>query len=299
MMQHMYATIVAAVLLQSAVVTGQELEFECRGACVGTWKKCGGQGLPSGTIRPCCSAEDHCVEKTTSFAQCRPINRPIPPAWPSGEILTCTDPAECDPTTISARLGGLSAARFASNDDIELAFFDVGELDYTESTCLAECQANADCFAFDETVDGDCTLFGKNLFSLEGTLFPFFDAEVFLTKCFLPVPLCDPATREVRRVNPLRRDDGNFHWMAAEGDFRGLFVTDTPASYTLTAAINACRLQQDRLGGCIGFAIEDAPADSGSRVTLLYDFIDFNTHTAYRGDLLAEDPAVYDIQACL
>ena len=109
--------------------------------------------------------------------------------------------------------------------------------------------------------------------------------------------VCDPATREVRQVNPLRRPDGNFHWMEAESDLRDFSITDTPASYVLTAAINACRLQQRRLGGCIGFAIE-GPSDSGGHlVTLLYDFIDGRT-VAYRGDL-ADDPKVYSIQACL
>ena len=76
--------------------------------------------------------------------------------------------------------------------------------------------------------------------------------------------VCDPATREVRQVNPLTRDDGEPHMMAASEDEREFFVTDTPASYVLTAAINACRLQ-DALGGCIGFAIE-GPSERGSYV---------------------------------
>lgn len=64
--------------------------LECNGSCVGTWEKCAGEGIASGTIRPCCSAEDHCVEKTSKFGQCRPTSREIPPSWPSGAILTCT-----------------------------------------------------------------------------------------------------------------------------------------------------------------------------------------------------------------
>eukprot|EP00892_Ulva_mutabilis_P006587 jgi/Ulvmu1/42/UM001_0045.1 len=201
-MQLIYAASLATVLIGSAVVTGQELN--CQGACVATWKKCSGEGIPAGTIRPCCKPDDHCVEKTSSYGQCRPVDRDIPSSWPSGEVLTCT--------------------------------------------------------------------------------------------------VCDPATREVRRVNPLRRDDGNFHWMAADEDIREFFIdTDenTPPSYALTAAINACRLHENvyGLGPCIGFAMEET-GRFGVRVTLLYDIIDFSTHTHYRGDL-AEDPAVYDIQACL
>eukprot|EP00892_Ulva_mutabilis_P010362 jgi/Ulvmu1/7699/UM039_0003.1 len=272
--------------------------LECRGACVGTWKKCAGEGIPAGTIRPCCKPEDHCVEKSSAYGQCRPIARDIPASWPSGDVLTCIDPPECDPTTIISRLSGLSAGRFAINDDIELDFFDVADLDIADSTCPEECQANEDCFAFDYTADGDCTLFGKNLFSLEGSVSPWFDAEVFLTRCFLPEPLCDPASREVRRINPLRRLDGDPHWMAAEEDWRHFSITDTPPSAVLTAAINACRLQQHRLGGCIGFALEGTPGATGASVTLLYDFIDSGTHVPYRGDL-AEDPRVYSIEACL
>jgi len=109
--------------------------------------------------------------------------------------------------------------------------------------------------------------------------------------------VCDPATREVRQVNPLRRDDGEFHWMAQEEDLRFFLVEDTPASYVLTAAINACRLQQLSLGGCIGFAIE-GPNERGSYlVTLHYNFVDTFSTIAYRGDL-ADNPQVYNIEAC-
>eukprot|EP00892_Ulva_mutabilis_P005698 jgi/Ulvmu1/34/UM001_0036.1 len=199
---------------------------------------------------------------------------------------------------VASRLGGLSAWRFAGNEDIRLDFFWTEEV---ATTCLAECQDNPDCVAFDETADGECTLFDERLFSLEANLMPFFDAEVFLTRCYRPEPLCDPATREVRRVNPFRRDDGDPHWMARESDIRDFYITDTPASHVLTAAINACRLQQHSsyVGGCIGFAIEDSPWGEGEhKVTLLYDFVSSNQHRAYRGDL-ADDPRVYNIEACL
>eukprot|EP00892_Ulva_mutabilis_P006142 jgi/Ulvmu1/38/UM001_0040.1 len=294
-MELLYAAGIAA-LLHGAVVTGQQLE--CHGACVATWKKCAGEGIPAGTIRPCCDPEDHCVEKTSKYSQCRPVSRDIPSSWPSGKVLNCTDPPECDPTAIVSRLQTLSAFRLADNDDIEIAFFDGYDLDVRGTTCPEECQASADCFVFGETSDGECTLYGKNLFSLEGTLIPHFDAELFLTKCFLPEPLCDPATREVRRVNSVRRADGGPHWMAADEDVQG-FSIDTPAAYVTTAAINACRLQQfsERLGGCIGFVVEDI--GFGPYITLLYDFIDADTHVAFRGSDLAKSLRVYDIQACL
>eukprot|EP00892_Ulva_mutabilis_P006698 jgi/Ulvmu1/43/UM001_0046.1 len=287
-----YAASVAQLHL--AVVTGQGLD--CSGSCVDTWKKCAGEGIAEGTMRACCKEEDQCVEKTSSFSQCRPISAGIPPSWPSGEVLTCTEPG-CDPATIAARFSGLSAFRFAENRDIELENFDSYDLAVRGTTCLEECQANDDCFAFDETADGDCVLFDKNLISLDGTLIPFFDGEVHFTKCFLPEPLCDPATREARRVNSVRRDDGEFHWMASDEDFRDFFIADAPATYALTAAINACRLQQfdGGLGGCIGFAMEDS--EFGTRVTLHYNFIDSSTHTAYRGDQ-ANKPRVYNIEAC-
>ena len=109
--------------------------------------------------------------------------------------------------------------------------------------------------------------------------------------------VCDPATAEVRLVNPLRRDDGGVHWMAENSDARDFYTTDTPASYVLTAAINACRLQQHRLGGCVGFAIEGPSERDGYLVTLLYNFVDSSTTVAYRGDL-ADNPMVYSIEAC-
>ena len=67
----------------------------------------------------------------------------------------CADPPACDPTTVVSRLSGLSAFRFADNEDIELEFFGVGELDIKGTTCLDECQDNDECFAFDETSDGE------------------------------------------------------------------------------------------------------------------------------------------------
>lgn len=46
-------------------------------------------------------------------------------------------------------------------------------------------------FGIKKLVACSCTLFGKNLFTLEGTLQPHVDAQVFLVKCFLPEP-CAP-----------------------------------------------------------------------------------------------------------
>eukprot|EP00892_Ulva_mutabilis_P010361 jgi/Ulvmu1/7698/UM039_0002.1 len=299
-MRVVLAVFIAAALLNIAVVTGSRLatntsrRLKCNGSCVGTWKKCAGEGIEVTTMRPCCSPQDRCVEKTSKFSQCRPISSGIPASWPSGQILTCPVPLPCDPTSIVSRLGGLSAFRQARNQDIRL------ELIYVEdvaTTCLQECQDNPDCYVFDETADGDCSLYGKNLFALEGTLHPHFDAELFLTRCFLPEPLCDPATPEVRQVKSVTRSDGDYHWMASNGDWRDFYITDSPATFVLPAAINACRLQQHLLGGCIGFAIDHTPTD-GVRVTLLYDFIDADQHVAYRGDL-EEDPEVYSIEACL
>lgn len=57
---------------------------------------------------------------------------------------------------ITATLSGLSAGRFTDNDDIEIAYFDGGDLAEQDSTCVEECQANDACFAFDETADGEC-----------------------------------------------------------------------------------------------------------------------------------------------
>lgn len=107
--------------------------------------------------------------------------------------------------------------------------------------------------------------------------------------------MCDPATREVRQVNPIIAPDqpGSFHQMAADED-TAFFLVDPP-SYTLTAAINACRLNRDRLGGCIGFAIESGVSSQGDRVTLLYNGGDRTR--PFRGDL-ADNPRVYDITEC-
>jgi len=59
-------------------------------------------------------------------------------------------------TAFSVKSLRLSAFRFADNRDIELDFFDSYDLGIKDSTCLQECQENEDCFAFDETVDGEC-----------------------------------------------------------------------------------------------------------------------------------------------
>ena len=109
--------------------------------------------------------------------------------------------------------------------------------------------------------------------------------------------MCDPATREVRKVNPLitPNNPSGFHQMAANSDERYFYVT--PQSYTLTAAINACRLTQDLLGGCIGFAIEAGEPEYGDVVTLLYNRSRGTRN--YRSDLLDEKPEVYSIEACL
>jgi len=61
----------------------------CKGACVRTWDKCAGKGIPSHEIRRCCRSTDHCVKKHSFYSQCRPKSRQIPPSWPSGAILTC------------------------------------------------------------------------------------------------------------------------------------------------------------------------------------------------------------------
>ena len=106
--------------------------------------------------------------------------------------------------------------------------------------------------------------------------------------------MCDPATREVRKVNPLiaPNNPSGFHQMAADSDERYFYVT--PESYTLTAAINACRLTRDLLGGCIGFALD---AEYYGSVTLLYK--EGRGTRNYRSDLLAKKPEVYSIEACL
>lgn len=100
--------------------------------------------------------------------------------------------------------------------------------------------------------------------------------------------VCDPATREVRRLNPAAAPGGGPHQMDAYTDSR---TFGAGGAHALTSAINACRLQQVNLGGCIGFAIE------GTTVTLLYrpgpgttDFV---------ADPDADEPLVYSIEACL
>ena len=107
--------------------------------------------------------------------------------------------------------------------------------------------------------------------------------------------MCDPATRQVRQVDPIISPDqpDGFHQMDADSDTAFFFVT--PVSYTLTAAINACRLNGARLGGCIGFAVEPGTESDGDRVTLLYNAGDRTR--PFRGDL-ADNPKVYDITEC-
>lgn len=107
--------------------------------------------------------------------------------------------------------------------------------------------------------------------------------------------MCDPATREVRQINPIIAPDGGFHQMDTYKDTRLFYVT--PLNYTLTAAINACRLQRARRGGCIGFAVEPATDTRGNKVTLLYNAGPQTKR--YRSDLLDETPQVYSIEACL
>lgn len=68
------------------------------------------------------------------------------------ERITGADPA-CDPTQVAARFGGLSAFLRVDNEAIRVGFFDIGDLDARDTTCLQECQANDDCFAFDLTAD--------------------------------------------------------------------------------------------------------------------------------------------------
>ena len=45
--------------------------------------------------------------------------------------------------------GGLSTFQRVDNEAIRVGFFDIGDLDVTDTTCLQEFQANTDCFAFD------------------------------------------------------------------------------------------------------------------------------------------------------
>ena len=71
----------------------------------------------------------------------------------------CAEPDACDPTTTVALLGGLSAFRLARNNDIVLEFLRVEVLDIKDTTCLEECQDNDECFAFDETADGEYVTF--------------------------------------------------------------------------------------------------------------------------------------------
>lgn len=67
-------------------------------------------------------------------------------------------PSVCDPETVVATLSGLSANLRVDNDAIKLDFFRGGQLDYLDSTCIDECQANDACFAFDETADAECVV---------------------------------------------------------------------------------------------------------------------------------------------
>eukprot|EP00892_Ulva_mutabilis_P006031 jgi/Ulvmu1/37/UM001_0039.1 len=84
--------------------------------------------------------------------------------------------------------------------------------------------------------------------------------------------------------------------MASEPGFREFIVARTPPSYTLSAAINACRLQQHRYGGCIGFATE--PSSWGLDVTLLYNRNSDGETIAYHADM-DNDVHVYNIEGCL
>eukprot|EP00892_Ulva_mutabilis_P006253 jgi/Ulvmu1/39/UM001_0042.1 len=292
-----YVASIATVLLHAAVVTGRGRDYtlKCQGNCVDTWKKCAGEGVPDGTIRRCCSDKDHCVEKSSKYGQCRPIDQDIPSNWPSGRVLTCRD-EYCYPPEVTSRVAGLSAWRHAGNGnlDIELEYFYADEL---PSTCLAACLDNPDCVAIDETYDGICTLYDKKVFSLEADLMPYSGSTVVLARCYWPEPLCDPATREVRKVSPYH---GN-KWMASDTDFRSFHISDTPASQVLPIAINACRLQQhsSKYGGCVGFAMEEVSWDAGAHVvTLLYDFISSDVHHPYIAKK-SNNPTAYDISDCL
>lgn len=75
-------------LLEAGCRAGESLT--CQETCVATWRKCAGEGIPSNTIRPCCSSDDHCVRKTDTYSQCRPKSRELPESWPLGDVLTCT-----------------------------------------------------------------------------------------------------------------------------------------------------------------------------------------------------------------
>ena len=82
--------------------------------------------------------------------------------------------------------------------------------------------------------------------------------------------------------------------MPRDSDVRDFSVT--PRDYNLTAAIIACRLNRNSLGGCIGFALERLTGVDGSRVTLLYDA---GPATIAYPFMLGDNPEVKTIARCL
>lgn len=100
--------------------------------------------------------------------------------------------------------------------------------------------------------------------------------------------MCDPAKDEVRLISPTTAEGGGPHQMDSNTDFRTFFAS--PLEYALTAAINACRLQQSRRGGCIGFALEDGT------ITMLYNPSDGTVDFVPDPDTTAQ---VYSITGCL
>lgn len=106
--------------------------------------------------------------------------------------------------------------------------------------------------------------------------------------------VCFESVGQLAKIDAFAGDDGFPHQMDPDEDTRHFFVT--PRDYAVTAGVNACRLQQSRLGGCTGFAVDSPPGAEGRRVTLLYKR--GPSTFDYRADQVV-DPEAYSIAACL
>lgn len=82
--------------------------------------------------------------------------------------------------------------------------------------------------------------------------------------------------------------------MAADTATRSFIVS--PSDYARTAAITACRLNRDSLGGCIGFALEYVTGRDANRVVLFYNS---GPGTTSYPPTAAGTPRVYTLAGCL
>lgn len=65
----------------------------CLTECSETYDSCGSRN--EGFFMQCCSIDDHCVEKSKKFAQCRPKDQKLPSSWKDAMIITtCSDERE-------------------------------------------------------------------------------------------------------------------------------------------------------------------------------------------------------------